>query len=377
MHPHRVRKNLYTALRQLRDRHHRTYLWIDVLCIDQANEREKSSQIPLMPDIYRNVSSVVIWLGPPRDDRRAFEFIRNVLDPATLDMMTEKSPTAETALPLWIAFAKLLEHPIRPGKADWVDFSDAVTLFAMHCENVRRNMSTWKPSLEPPNAIKHPRSTGAWVLTRIADEAIHKPRPPRATSRDPEMGLETLVIKCRPFASSDIRDTIFALLGLASDFTPDVLRRKRPSETIISPQYNLDTCQAYVDFVKYCVKRTKSLDIICQHWAQVPLNALADTHADAPGHNLFPWWIGLNKDSAFGLPSWGATRTNGDSLGRGPDSTSQPYSGIIYAQGIILGRVNKCSDWAMEGTISYICWPILGWEHRQSTRNMWMADLGC
>ncbi|KAI2622447.1 heterokaryon incompatibility protein-domain-containing protein [Hypoxylon sp. NC1633] len=415
MHPHRVRKNLYSALKQLRDPRHRTFLWIDALCINQADEDEKSTQIPLMPEIYRNASTVVIWLGPARDDdRRAFEFIVNVLDPATLDKMIERRPTAETALPLWFAFAKLLDRSwfrrrwviqevvhakscqIQCGteKADWVDFSDAVTLFAMNSEKVRRNIYAWKPFLEQPNAIAHPKSTGAWVLTRLADEAIRKPGPGRATIR--RWDLNTLVMKCRPFTSSDIRDTTFALLGLASDFTPDVPSGKGSSETIIAPRYDQDACQVYVDFVKYCVERTSSLDIICQHWAQVPMDALADSPSDAPGHNWFPSWVGLDKDSAFGLAAWGATRTNGDSFVRGPDGTCQPYSAsrewsqepefikelrqgisgsnvmcqIMYAQGIILGRVNKCSDWVMEGTISYTCWPILGWDHRQSPRTI-------
>ena len=41
------------------------YLWIDALCIDQRNALEKSIQIPLMPEIYRTASRVIVWLGAP------------------------------------------------------------------------------------------------------------------------------------------------------------------------------------------------------------------------------------------------------------------------------------------------------------------------
>ena len=38
-------------------------MWIDAICIDQSNLREKSSQILLMRDIYSSCQRVVIWLG--------------------------------------------------------------------------------------------------------------------------------------------------------------------------------------------------------------------------------------------------------------------------------------------------------------------------
>ncbi|KAH8752340.1 heterokaryon incompatibility protein-domain-containing protein [Hyaloscypha sp. PMI_1271] len=43
-------------------------LWIDALCINQSDLEEKSSQIPLMADIYRKAAEVVIWLGPPSNN---------------------------------------------------------------------------------------------------------------------------------------------------------------------------------------------------------------------------------------------------------------------------------------------------------------------
>ncbi|PMD40960.1 HET-domain-containing protein, partial [Hyaloscypha variabilis F] len=38
-------------------------IWVDAVCIDQTNNDEKSSQIPLMANIYRNASRVIVWLG--------------------------------------------------------------------------------------------------------------------------------------------------------------------------------------------------------------------------------------------------------------------------------------------------------------------------
>jgi Heterokaryon incompatibility protein (HET) len=58
-----VKKNLFNALNRLRKVDTKRRIWVDAICIDQENKKEKSSQLTLMPDIYRGCSRVVIWLG--------------------------------------------------------------------------------------------------------------------------------------------------------------------------------------------------------------------------------------------------------------------------------------------------------------------------
>jgi len=43
-------------------------LWIEAICINQADDIEKSHQVSLMGEIYRNADNVVIFLGEERDD---------------------------------------------------------------------------------------------------------------------------------------------------------------------------------------------------------------------------------------------------------------------------------------------------------------------
>lgn len=61
-----IHRNLYDALWQLGEKQEYTPLWIDAVCIDQENYEERSSQLSLMPSIYCEASSVIIWLG--KDD---------------------------------------------------------------------------------------------------------------------------------------------------------------------------------------------------------------------------------------------------------------------------------------------------------------------
>ncbi|TPX19109.1 uncharacterized protein E0L32_011182 [Thyridium curvatum] len=58
--------NLDLALRSLRENRlaEEHYLWVDSICINQSDLRERSLQISLISDIYRRAQYTVIWLGP-------------------------------------------------------------------------------------------------------------------------------------------------------------------------------------------------------------------------------------------------------------------------------------------------------------------------
>lgn len=62
----RVHHNLYTALPYLARREAdepALPLWIDAVCINQIDQKEKMTQIPLMNEIYRRAEIVWAWLG--------------------------------------------------------------------------------------------------------------------------------------------------------------------------------------------------------------------------------------------------------------------------------------------------------------------------
>jgi Heterokaryon incompatibility protein (HET) len=39
------------------------HLWVDAICIDQANDAKRSSQVRLMDQTYRDAVCVSVWLG--------------------------------------------------------------------------------------------------------------------------------------------------------------------------------------------------------------------------------------------------------------------------------------------------------------------------
>ncbi|KAI0444708.1 HET-domain-containing protein [Xylaria telfairii] len=60
----RITFNVDCLLRRLRAFHVTEYLWIDAICLNQADEGEKAQQIPVMGRIFGEAKVVHIWLGP-------------------------------------------------------------------------------------------------------------------------------------------------------------------------------------------------------------------------------------------------------------------------------------------------------------------------
>lgn len=77
-------KNLFDALQDLRDSPgiELKRFWIDQICINQEDEKEKEKQVGLMADVFRNASRVITYLGPHAEDmkqeRGAFELLAGV-----------------------------------------------------------------------------------------------------------------------------------------------------------------------------------------------------------------------------------------------------------------------------------------------------------
>ncbi|MCJ1454173.1 hypothetical protein MMC28_004524 [Mycoblastus sanguinarius] len=55
--------NLEAALQQLRHTDKERTLWVDAICINQANKIEKSEQVRVMGKIYQHADCVLAWLG--------------------------------------------------------------------------------------------------------------------------------------------------------------------------------------------------------------------------------------------------------------------------------------------------------------------------
>ncbi|KPI37090.1 uncharacterized protein AB675_3712 [Cyphellophora attinorum] len=62
--PLSVHRNLHEFLLQWRQSGFSGYLWIDAICINQSDLDERAAQVRYMPQIYREATKVIVWLGP-------------------------------------------------------------------------------------------------------------------------------------------------------------------------------------------------------------------------------------------------------------------------------------------------------------------------
>ena len=60
-----ITKNLHDCLRHIRSETNMMTVWADALCINQSDMEEKSRQVSMMVQIYRQCSKVYFWLGLP------------------------------------------------------------------------------------------------------------------------------------------------------------------------------------------------------------------------------------------------------------------------------------------------------------------------
>ena len=66
--PCNVTSNLASALRHLRHNKESISVWADAVCINQNDDKEKTEQLFIMEDVYRDAEKVLAWLGVESGD---------------------------------------------------------------------------------------------------------------------------------------------------------------------------------------------------------------------------------------------------------------------------------------------------------------------
>ncbi|TLD31082.1 hypothetical protein PspLS_02411 [Pyricularia sp. CBS 133598] len=326
----RVKLNLFNALRQIRDKNHEVLLWVDALCINQMDNAEKDKQVGRMWEVYSKADHVLIWLGSAdaRTDR-AMEFIPTIVKKhyikenlicreyahhwADLLHLMRSTWFSRRWVIQELALARNVVVQCGAKKVHWHDFSDAIGLFSMHNREVSGLL---KAEAGPKDGSIFPNDIsliGATILVDEVSKTFHRDHLNRLY--EPQRGLETLVSVLSTFDTTDPRDTIFTLLNIArgtcrAHICPVPLETHNEKKPPPSPDYKKDLFHVYAYFVRYTVKKSQSLNIICRQWA---LEEVKD-----------PSKIDGYPEKAPRLPTWICTRSrirdllrgrqNGDSL---------------------------------------------------------------
>ncbi|ETS85132.1 hypothetical protein PFICI_03157 [Pestalotiopsis fici W106-1] len=250
-------------------------LWADAICINQSNIAERSSQVAIMADIYRQAKYTAAWLGPAtQSDYMAIELVQHLVKVKNSEPDFKESMRSPSWHEHFVALASLFNkeywrrmwilQEVHSGQfvriyygtrwLPWENYRDVSRAFRRHDLDVRGTFM--REGLE---------GTGeyiSWVLCYNG---------PNTLDLEEEEELLGFLAWCQPKRCADPKDKLYALLGVL----PEAIRRH------FKPDYTISVKKLYMDIFEYILRSTRRLDVLC--YATI---------------------IGMTTENPHFLPSW-------------------------------------------------------------------------
>lgn len=219
-HEHAVTVNLELALKKLRGRTRKRYLWVDALCINQDDVIERALQVQIMRRIYESAEQVLVWLGGDADNSAdAIRLMDRFTDADCPDDYVERSILDNKDLAQWKAVAKLFDREW--FRRVWVRQEVAVAKEIMvMCgkERIKWNtlslacdiLTSPEIGVDFDNVARMVSNRGPGARWAVTIEMFRE-----AWAKDRGLNLEMLLLHGRGADASDARDRVYGLLGLS------------------------------------------------------------------------------------------------------------------------------------------------------------------
>jgi hypothetical protein len=275
-HSIEVRANLGAALRRLRSRLADCVLWVDALCINQGDLDERNAQVLIMADIYRSAKQVKVYLGEQQPWSAAALRLLQVLSGIALSTdLPENQVMAMLQTAYWRG-----DHQFIPAgdSPDWDAFQDffrqeyfsrmwviqETALATDEPEFIYGDMTiTWKAisSVARMWHISGLRSARPTKDLSFIVPLIEEYRTLTPALRKEHFTLAQFLRHTRRCQSTDPRDRIYALFGIASD----VYDRK--GKALLEPDYRATVEEVYRKVAAELIRRDGNLDLLafCRH----------------------------------------------------------------------------------------------------------------
>ncbi|KAI1080097.1 heterokaryon incompatibility protein-domain-containing protein [Whalleya microplaca] len=272
-----ITENLDSALRYLRLINAKRYLWIDALCINQFDVKDKSIQVGRMFPIYKKACRVVAWNSGWTRQKSA------VLS-AVLENMSETqkhSPECITKLkelreflacacepPLfkrtWVRqevfAARDLVMQFGKLQISWECYEKIKGFIAMIGDRVGANPQLPLPDITDAVYLKSPYyAIRTLVQPDYAFDKKARNERTEAPKSAPVSLLDALVFSSS-FGVTDPRDFVYGILGFTTVPTSQVNVETGPP--ILNVDYSRSISEVYQSVVLYEIKRSGSLGIL-------------------------------------------------------------------------------------------------------------------
>jgi hypothetical protein len=328
----KVTLNLRRALWQLQSTSEKTF-WIDALCINQNDNRERSEQVSKMRTIYQQAENVVVWLGQRSNSTSlVFNLFEDLYENRGskqyyINFLGDKENVK--------GFAGLISHFerdywFRVWVIQEVNSAREITIMCgkyeiswSKVEEVQNIMA--RHYVEQLSIIAHTEPNLDRFAQIVEHRGARKLRAARLGSPNRLPDLHSLLCTFWAFDATDPRDKVFALIGLSS--------ARDDSRLVID--YSSSVRRTYINVATYILDSSKKLDFICS----IP-------HGANPFH--LPSWVPdwtvtseLSISLSTFIKAW--IHDGEDSFnaagGSSPVAEFRQDSQILAAKGISLGYI--------------------------------------
>lgn len=325
-----VTTNLYSALHEYRQRAEPARLWVDALCINQSDDEERTSQVRIMQDIYERADKVVIWLGEMHEsDALAISTLGLVKAPWAkfegLPLFTGQDPAAydhwlasTLSKQSLLAMSAFLQRP-------WFH-----RIWIVQELMAARSIAIWSGplTLDPDtiltgaaraftlynvNILLQMFTAGQSAIARLQLACAAHLENLRQLRKHVRLGIYEMLLLTRYFQSTDPRDKLFALVGLAFDVEADFV------------DYSLDVHEVLIELSKRILTGQTQLP-------EQPLDVLSwisRISAEEPMPSWVVDWSGLANSLftplLFGYPSAAPDTRESSSLHFTDDNVGSPF----------------------------------------------------
>lgn len=337
----KVTSNLFSALKTLRGRDDALVVWIDSICIDQRNTRERNMQVQKMGIIYRQAQCVRMWVGEETANSNLIVPLIRLWTSERLRFSTDSSglPTPTSAQimegPLCdphslSAVGDLLYRPYWTRVWVFQEISLASNRI-VHCgsEHFRwedfRTMGIGFMIAYDARRGRHSKEAEYLAGALLGINHIAK--------SDVTRGFLEILKNTRHLSCTDPRDKIYGLLELC-DFTSTPLLR-------LTPDYFKSVRDVYTDVATRVIKTTGNLSILLTAGIEESKEADVGLPSWVPDFSKSCWECRYEHEG-FNASANRVAKVNFLSSPRGVDD-------ILEADGVIIDNIIAKFNWAPFG----------------------------
>lgn len=258
----KVTRNLFNALQRYRLVTESIYLWVDAVCISQDDPVEKAQQVQLMGNIFSRTCETFIWLGEEMaTDKTTFAYVKESVDKYWQRLNSDITNRYAVMLEI-LSGLENSDHGIGISallQRSW--FSRAWTYQEILCAR-KATLSCGRLDLDYEILFNF---AIIWNIDPVYLRALTLARARQALQHiavcwiqreayrngSPHLTFVGLVHSGRYRDSTDPRDKIYSLLGIAS----------QPEPLPYAPSYIISTEELYRDFAIHIIRQRNDLEV--------------------------------------------------------------------------------------------------------------------